>query len=50
MVAMEVADKDVVYLCESDMVLSHLQLGSLAAVDQKKPLMSSKHMSGWVSF
>jgi hypothetical protein len=33
MVAMQVADKDMVYLPETDMVLSHLELSTLSAID-----------------
>jgi hypothetical protein len=50
MVAVKMAYKDMIDLSEADMKFSHLELSSLTAVYQKKPLMRTDHMSGWVSF
>jgi uncharacterized protein (UPF0261 family) len=50
MVAMKMADKDMVDLSKPDTVFSKLQLRSLSAVDQKITLMRIEHMSGEISF
>jgi hypothetical protein len=50
MVTMKMADKNVVYLSESDSTLPELHLCSFTAVDQKQTLMCIEHMSGWKSF
>jgi hypothetical protein len=50
MVAMKMADKDIIDLSEPDPAFPELHLGSLAAVDQKQTLMCIEHMSGWKSF
>jgi hypothetical protein len=49
MVAMKMADKYVIDFSEPDPAFTELQLGSLAAVDQKQTLMCIEHMSGWES-
>jgi hypothetical protein len=50
MVTMQMADKDIVYLSESDSALPELHLCSFTTVDQKQTLMYTEHMSGWISF
>jgi hypothetical protein len=46
----QVAYEDMVDLRESDTVFPKLQLCPFSAVDQKKPLMCTEHMSGRISF
>lgn len=50
MITVKMADKDVIYPPESYPVLSKLDLCSLTAIYQIKPLMHIQHMSGLVSF
>ena len=50
MVAVQVADEDVVDAAKFNAVAPELHLCSLAAVDQEKPLIYVEYMSGQVSF
>jgi hypothetical protein len=38
-IAMKVANEDMIYPCKADMVFPELKLRAFSAVDQKKPLM-----------
>jgi hypothetical protein len=50
MITMEMADENVIYFAESDMIFPELHLGTFAAVYQIKALMRVKHMSAGISF
>jgi len=49
MVTMEMADEDMVDPPKFELVAPQLQLGSFAAIDQKKPLIYIEYMSGKIS-
>jgi hypothetical protein len=49
MVAMKMGNEDVVNFRKSDLELSHLCLGSFAAIDQKKPPKYIEYLGGWIS-
>gem|GEM_PF-6654353 len=46
---MQVRNKDVINVGESDLVLSHLRLGSFTAINQKKPPKYIEYLGGWIS-
>jgi hypothetical protein len=50
MVAMQMANKDIIDLPEFDPAFPELHLCSFTTVDQKQTLMRIEHMSGWISF
>jgi hypothetical protein len=50
MVTVKMADKDMINPSEPYPRSAKLQLSTLTAINQKKPLMCIQHMSGWISF
>jgi hypothetical protein len=50
MIAMDMADEDMVYFSESDFISPELHLGTFTAVYQIQPLMHGEYMSGRISF
>lgn len=49
MVAVKMGNENVINFRKSDFELSHLCLGSFAAIDQKKPPKYIEYLGGWIS-
>ena len=49
MVAVKMGNENVINFRKPDFEFSHLGLGALAAIDQKKPPKYIEYLSGWIS-